>query len=269
MTRITTVVNRDGVIIPGANYTSTADDAIGADRLNPTALQDLMRTIRTVRTGTQDDLTYSHNDLLNAWQDLTLKTSRMSNDSKIITVVDGMRQQGLVDGAGSAIEGTVTTGDGVGADQYAVHGISASSTSVQSTLFNAALANELALVAMWRIATEDTTGVHSLVFRSAADDTEHVRLQFTQPDAVNCSRRAASSDTSEANVSGEVAPGTWVVLGARVTGTTVVPVLNGTKHTAITLSATAQGFTGTRIGWRFHGGVVPKSRLLFFAAFAL
>lgn len=268
MTTIINVSNRDGLVIPGAHFTRTDDDDIAKDRLHWPSLQALKRTITAVRTGVEDVNTYSKNDLLFEWEQRTLARETDAVDPRRICLVNGMRQFGTING-NVGLQGTVTTLTGVGANQVANLGITPLSTDVQSTLINAGVTNEIGLIGYYLASTADTGSILSLVARSAADDTEHIRFQFNQTATASVQRRAASTDTQEAALSGVTAPGNWVVLGLRLTGTSAVPVINGRVFPAITLSGAAQAFTGTRVGFRWHGGTQPNARLLMFEAFRL
>lgn len=268
MTQILNIANRDGTVIPGAHNTRVDDDDIAKDRLHWPSLQALKQTISAVRSGVTDVNTYNKNDLLYEWETRTLARENDAVDPKRICLVNGMRQFGTMNGA-VGLQGTVTTLAGVGANQVANMGIVPPSTTPQSTLVNAGVSNELGLIGYYLASTADTGSILSLVARSAADDTEHVRFQFNQTSTASVQRRAASTDTQESALTGVTAPGNWVVLGLRLTGTSAVPVINGRVYPAITLSGTAQAFTGTRVGFRWHGGTQPNARLLMFEAFRL
>lgn len=270
---MTTLVTtpRDGLSLPGAHYNRTDDDDIAKARLHWPTIENLLRTRRAIIANEDCSKVHmSHNDMLHGWKSLTYRRQIGSRTpSRTVAMLDGFRQFGSVNGS-IGIQGSVTAWTGVGANPHANQGIRPISTAIQGSLVDAALNDEVGVVGAFLLSTADTTALPALVYRgSAATDAEHVRIQFQQTNTLKVIRRVASTDTDEATVSGTTAPGNWVVFGARCTGDTVVPFLNGVRHTPVALSGTAAALTGTFAGFRFAGGAIPLGSLLYIEIFSL
>lgn len=267
-------VNRDGFVIPG-EYNNTGEDQIGLMTLDQTALTRWVRTMQAAATDT--DLSqrfYTENDLRYSIREQVIAADGSPDSpvgvglgvpSKRIALISGETLTSDVNGAVGQ-RGSVTTWAGIGANpRSGIGGVRQASGAVQSAVVNAGLANGLTVCALFKINPNDTTVPFSIIARSAADDTEHIRLQFVQTTALTLVRRTGSADTNEQSAFTVAAPGLYAALGMRLSGTNVSCFFNGVKVFSGALSGTAQAFTGTRAGISFRSATVGNGGCLLCA----
>lgn len=268
---------RDGVIIPGEHNNANLD-VLGLNNLDQTALTRWVRTKQALAAGVATtDRFYTDNDLL-----FDLRTDFIGTggdvDSPIglgsgvpstrLAALDGEAYTSDINGAGVGTRGTVTTWAGITANpRSGIGGIRQNTAAIQSAVADVGMANNLWVAGLFKVNTNDTTQPFSIIARSAATDAEHIRLQFVQPATLTLVRRTASADTNEQTAfTISPAPGIYYAMGMRLTGTNVMVVFNGAIVFSGALSATAQGFTGTRAGISFRNAAVGNGACLKFMA---